>query len=106
MDKKVLVTEIRKVVEAFKQESKTFDFVSLSSIYGTDDSFELNLKADWLLAMPRYKAIEAVVSKLYEIMDKRYLIPINGIHIIENHENLQEISYLIIEKPTNYPLAA
>jgi len=107
MDKKVLVTEIRKVVEAFKQESKTFELVYLESTYGTDNSFILNVQAEWLDNFSsRYDAIDLIVQKLYEIMDKSYLKTIHRVHILDKDEKLPHSVDLIIEKPTNYPLAA
>ncbi len=107
MDKKLLVIEIKKVIEAFREQSKTFDFVALVSTYGTDDSFILNVRADWLDTFPsRYEAIDLIVQKLYELMDKTYLRAINRIHLLDKDEKLPYTADLIIEKSDNYKLAA
>ncbi len=108
MDKNLLVIEIKKVIDSFKEQSKTFDFVGLESTYGTDDSFILHLKAEWLDNFSsRYDAIELIVKKLFEMLDKTYLRAINRVHILDKTEKLPYYSIdLIIEKSDNYKLAA
>jgi hypothetical protein len=107
MDKNLLVIEVKKVIDSFKADQRTFDLVYLESTYGTDDSFILNLKADWLDARSAlYEAIDLIVKRLYQIMDKTYLIAINRVHILDKNEKLPYSADLIIEQSDNYKLAA
>jgi hypothetical protein len=99
MDKKLLVAEIQKVVATFKEEAKTFDFVCLEPIHGSETSFILNVKANWLSVYSScYEAIDLIVHRLYEILDKETLKYINRVYIVDENEELHCATDLLVEK--------
>lgn len=99
MDKKLLVTEIQKVVATFKVEDRTFDFVCLEPIHGSETSFILNIKANWLNTYSScYEAIDLIVNRLYSILDKETLKYINRVYIVDANEQLHCATDLIVEK--------
>lgn len=99
MDKKLLVTEIQKVIATFKAENRTFDFVCLEPIHGSETSSILNVKANWLNAYSScYEAIDLIVHRLYSILDKETLKYINRVYIVDANEELHCATDLIVEK--------
>lgn len=99
MDKKLLVTEIQKVIATFKAEDRTFDFVCLEPIHGSETSFILNVKANWLNVYSScYEAIDLIVNRLYLILDKETLKYINRVYIVDANEELHCATDLIIGK--------
>lgn len=92
MDKKLLVTEIQKVIATFKPENKIFDFVCLEPIHGSETSFILNVKANWSNPSSSYEAIDLIVHRLYDVLDKETLKYINRVYIVntEPRKNWEE----------------
>ncbi len=98
MDKKLLVIETQKVIESFAKEAKIFDLVYLEPVHGSETSYVLNLKANWVYELPSlYEAIDLVVQKLVVVMAKDYFKAIHRIHFIGANENLQYAAELVVE---------
>lgn len=103
MDKKILVTEIRKMLGSFKNEDKCFSFVSLEPVYPSlsDSTYILNVFAPWVKNISCYGAIDIIIDKMHKTMSKTYRNWISRVHIYENENDIIPHCEGIIEIENN-----
>lgn len=87
MDKKILVTEIKKIIDSFKAEDKLFSFVGLIPVYpgieGT--SYILLVNAVWIQGLPYYQGISIITHKLFDVLDSKVIKYINRVEIYDEN---------------------
>ncbi len=104
MDKKILVEQIQKVINSFKNEDKTFSFVGLIPVYPNSDktSYILSVSASWLEPFTTNQSIAIITKRLFDILDSKTLKFINRVEIYDKND-LQSISNdLILEDVIGY----
>ena len=104
MDKKILVEQIKRVINSFKNEDKTFSFVGLIPVYPNSDktSYILSVSANWLEPFTTNQSITIITKRLFDILDSKTLKFINRVEICDKND-LQGISNdLILEDVIGY----
>ena len=83
MDKKILVTEIKRVIDAFKEEDKVFSFIGLIPVYpGIEStSYILLVNAVWIQELPYHQSISLITHKLFDVLDSKVIRYINRVEI-------------------------
>jgi hypothetical protein len=104
MDKKILVEQIKRVVNSFKNEDKTFSFIGLIPVYPNNEhtSYILSVSANWLEPFTTNQSISIITKRLFDVLDSKTLQFINRVEIC-NKNDLHRISNdLILEDSIGY----
>ena len=68
MDKKILVENVKKVIDSFKNEGKDFSFVGLIPLYGS--SYILSVNGTWLESLTTYQSISIITRRMFDLLDR------------------------------------
>lgn len=100
MDKKILVENVKKVIDSFKNEGKDFSFVGLIPLYGS--SYILSVNGTWLESLTTYQSISIITRRMFDLLDSKTLRHINRVEIF-NKNTLNDMSNdLILEDTIGY----
>ena len=100
MDKKVLVEQVKRVIDSFKNEGKNFSFVGLIPVY--QNSYILSVSADWLEPFSTYESISIITRRMFELLDSKTIRHLNRVEIYDKNNLLDNSNDLILEDTIGY----
>ena len=100
MDKKVLVEQVKRVIDSFKNEGKNFSFVGLIPVY--QNSYILSVSADWLESITINQGISIMTNRMFELLDSKTIRHLNRVEIYDKNNLLNDNNDLILEDTIGY----